>query len=327
MNLNAIVVLAVLSIAAINVLAEEAEGSIDVTIFELKDGKSVTAFRFLASGEGEDQRYDVTTIDGKRQTLLEKDIAKQRKSTVPAANAAASIHDEIRRRKQAGALDSPESESHKRLMVSLRQAIDANDAANRAAKAAADARSQLDEAQRELAEVDAARVKQDAIIEGLLTQVFIREKSDSRRLDLERARVEQHRLKQLRQPLADKVFTLKQRVAELNEKCTYTKTELETARKNAAIARRGVVNEDGKSANVLPPTPQAGEKGEKEKLLPGLPGAKRLTVTLADGTKIDAVSLTDKADGKMAIIKDCDGVVHHVKHADIAKTEKVVEEE
>jgi hypothetical protein len=218
-----------------------AEELVNVTTFKLANGEDIQAFRYLAIGEGSEKQYEITSIEGELKTVREADVVSRQSAQIADSFLAASLRP---KQKKAAIVNAAEvSGSRARFGEALHKVRGAGDVSRKAINDLNDARHALLLASRELDEVDAAIGAQEAKIEGLLSQVFVRVGTDTRRLDLERARAEELRLKQARRPVDEKVAALKAQVADLEEKANYAKVALDAAQRSVDATRGELIRE------------------------------------------------------------------------------------
>ncbi|MCY3022679.1 MAG: hypothetical protein NTW87_27180 [Planctomycetota bacterium] len=72
-----------LAVVLMGALAAAGEEPVTVTTFALKDGRKVEALRYVTFSAGDFKTFVVTALDGKKLTLLGKDVASQQEELVP----------------------------------------------------------------------------------------------------------------------------------------------------------------------------------------------------------------------------------------------------
>lgn len=313
------------------VLASGAFGADDqaiVTTFELTDGRTLEAIRFAAAGDEGAKTFMLTTLEGERKTIAEKDIASRRERIVPISELPPTARAQVRAVKKADSDARAASDEDAKAAQIKNQAIAA------IVRKEIDARIAFKKINDEWARAGAEQAQYNAEIANLAVAIAGAEAEQQAALaelkSLGEARSRDRKDKDgrqeeaLRESRRDSLHKKAKRAAEERARLAERKAGMEKQREEAGAKLKVLTQKkdaaqyeiDGLAAEKSKAIVASLEKKSSEGGKTGSKAGAPTIVKLADGTVIRARSVK-AIEGGMLLIVDENGKEQRVKARDV----------
>jgi hypothetical protein len=309
-----------------------ADEPVTITTFELVGGAKLEGFQFSTYGNGDQKNYVVSLLDGRKQILLEKEIAARREEIVALEKLSASVREEVLRSRAAAAAARAEAEA----AAADQQRVDAarrreNEARERLAKVSAEiepARTVLSAAETILSGTPVEIAKAEARYDAAKTELAatgncsfcaygncaIRHRSAETLTEMMTLAAEDKVKAAQAGKAAEGVISRSQdTLRQLDERLVAARKEYDAARAEtrSAAAQADAAAAQRRKAREAQAQPAANAAAAKSPVT---------VLTLKDKTVIRAVTILQDPDGRLSV-KDEQGQVRYLSPEQIEKRE------